>query len=220
MTELRKYSVGIDISKDNVHACICEIDSAQRVKIKSSRQFANNKKEFVLLQQWFNKHKKEDLPLVICMEATGVYCERLALYLHQTNYSVIVLLPSKAKKYMQSLGLKSKNDKIDAAGLARMAAEQNLGLWQPMGDFFYKLRQLTRHHEQLQQSKTVFRNQLHAIEHSMFEVAEVAKQQKKIIELIDKQVAQIITAIEKHIHGNEEVEKKIKNICKIKGVGL
>lgn len=215
-----KYSVGIDVSKDAIHACISEIDSAQRVKIKSSHQFANNSKEFALMEQWLNKHKKQELPLVICMEATGIYYEKLAYYLHQRNYAVVILLPSKAKKYLHSLGLKSKNDKIDASGLARMAAEQNLELWKPMGDFFYKLRQLTRHHEQLQQSKTVFKNQLHALEHSMFESKEVAKQQNKIIELIERQIDQIAKSIEKHIKSNEEVKKKTANICKIKGVGL
>lgn len=215
-----KYSVGIDVSKDSIHACISEIDSTQRVKIKSSHQFTNSTKEFSLMEQWLIKHKKQKLPLVICMEATGIYYEKLAFYLHQRNYAVIVLLPSKAKKYLQSLGLKSKNDKIDASGLSRMAAEQNLGLWKPLGDFFYKLRQLTRHHEQLQQSKTIFKNQLHALEHSMFESKEVSKQQRKMIELTEKQIDQIAKSIEKHIKSNEEVKKKVDNICKIKGIGI
>ncbi len=137
MTTLMKYSVGVDVSKDTLHACICEIDSQQQVKIKTSHRFLNSKKDYTALMQWFTKHRKQDVPLVICMEATGIYYEKVALELYQKGYSVSVLLPSKAKRYMQSLGLKTKNDKIDASGLAQMGAEQSLALWQPLGDYFY-----------------------------------------------------------------------------------
>jgi len=36
------------------------------------------------------------------------------------------VLPNKAKKYLEYLGLKSKADKIDAHGLAEMAAQQHI----------------------------------------------------------------------------------------------
>lgn len=220
MSELIKYAVGVDVSKDKFDACICEIDISQNVKIKSSHKFANRISGFKEYECWLQKHQKQSLPLIICMEATGVYYEKLAIHLHQKNYSVAVVLPNKSKKYMQALGLKSKNDKIDASGLGRMAAEQKLDLWQPMGDFFYTLRQLTRHHEQLQQSKTHFNNQLHALEHSAFEVKAVVMHQKKMIALIEKQIKETFIAIEKHINSNEDISQKVKNICNIKGVGL
>jgi hypothetical protein len=47
-----------------------------------------------------------------------------------------------------------------------MGAEQCLELWKPM--FFYELRQYTRQYQNLQEQKTVFNNQLHALEHAMF----------------------------------------------------
>lgn len=36
-----------------------------------------------------------------------------------------------------------------------MAAEQKHDLWQPMGDYFYKLRQLTRYHEHFNNQKHI-----------------------------------------------------------------
>jgi hypothetical protein len=39
---------------------------------------------------------------------------------------------------------------------------------EPMGKFFYELRQYTRQYQNLQEQKTVFNNQLHALEHAMF----------------------------------------------------
>lgn len=220
MSELIKYAIGIDVSKDKFDACFCEMDISQGIKIKSSHKFSNKISGFKDFVQWLQKHKKQDITLIICMEATGVYYEKLAMYLYQNKYSVVVVLPNKSKKYLQALGLKSKNDKIDAFGLGRMAAEQKLDLWQPMGDFFYTLRQLTRHHEQLQESKTHFNNQLHSLEHSAFEVKAVVRHQKKMIALIEKQIKETFIAIEKHINSNEEISQKVKNICNIKGVGL
>ncbi len=220
MSELIKYGVGIDVSKDKFDACFCEMESNQLVKVKSSHRFSNNLKGFKDLELWLKKHQKQKLLLNLVMEATGVYYEKLAVYLHQNKIPVSIVLPNKAKKYMQALGLKSKNDKIDSAGLGRMAAEQNLTLWEPMGDYFYKLRQLTRHYEQLQESKTHFNNQLHALNHSAFEVKEVLKQQKKMICLIEKQIKDTYKIIENHINSTEEIRQKVENICKIKGVGL
>jgi transposase len=220
MEELIKYSLGIDVSKDKIDVCFSEMDNSQRVKIKSSHHFLNNNKGFKDLELWITKHKKLALPLIIIIEATGVYYERLAIYLHQKNYSLAVVLPNRSKKYMQALGLKSKNDKIDASGLSRMGAEQSLNVWKPMGAFFYELRQLTRHHEQLQESKTHFNNQLHALEHSAFEVKEVLKQQRKLIALLEKQIHDTFQAIQSHINSNEDIRRRVENICKIKGVGL
>ena len=121
---------------------------------------------------------------------------------------------------MQAFGYKSKNDKADAGGLARMGAEQQLEVWQPMGDFFYQLRQLTRHHQNLQESITAFKNQLHALEHSAWSAKEVVAQQKQLIKLLEKQVQQTRDAILKLISTNEDVQQRMKNICMIQGVAL
>lgn len=220
MADLIKYAVGIDIAKDKFDACFSEIDLNQQFKIKSSHQFANHIKGFKAFEQWLQKHQKQQILMVILMEATGIYYEKLAFYLHRNSFSVVIVLPNKAKKYMQALGLKSKNDKVDARGLAQMAAEQKLDLWQPMGNYFYQLRQLTRHHEQLQVSKTMFKNQLLALENGAIEAKVVVRQQKKVIALIDKQIKETIIAIEKLINSNKEVMQKVENICKIKGLGL
>lgn len=220
MADLIKYAVGIDVSKDKFDACFGEMDIRQQFESKGKREFANTSKGFKELERWITKHQKQKLFLIVSMEATGVYYESLAFYLHKQQFNVAIVLPNKARKYMQSLGLKSKNDKIDARGLAQMAAEQNLELWQPMGDFFYSLRMLTRHHEQLHHSRTLFNNQLHAIEHSAVHEKSVMKHLHQAIILMDKQLEQTVRYIKQHINENAEVKRKVENICTIKGVGL
>jgi transposase len=134
-----KYSLGIDdLFKKDVHVCLSVIDVKQQVKVKASSKFAKNERDFKEPLVWGKHHKKEaDLPLVTVFEATGVYYELCALFLFKARFNVAVILPNKAKKYLQALGIRSKNDKIDAAGLARTGAEQCLELWQPMEEFFY-----------------------------------------------------------------------------------
>lgn len=216
-----KYCLGVDVSKKDLHCCISTIDQTQKVSVKGSRKFLNNKDGFKALHAWTqNLHKEPSIPLVVVMEATGIYYEQLALYLFQCGYALSVVLPNKAKKYLQSTGLKSKTDKIDAQGLARMGAEQRLELWQPMAAFFYELRALTRQHQSLQELKTSLTNQQQAQQLSMQVNKLVAKQLKALIATVDKQLKDLQAAIEKHIGGNPEVAERVANICKIKGLGL
>jgi transposase len=220
-TSMLKYSLGIDMSSKDFHCCISSIDDKQAVKIIATSKFANAMTGFKALTLWIVKHRKEkEIPFVIVMEATGVYYENCAYYLSQAEYHVSVILPNKAKKYLQALGLKSKNDKIDAKGLSRMAAEQALGVWQPLSKFYFTLRGYTRQLQSLQELKTSVSNQLHASERSMYQIAEVKKQLKSLIEKLNKQIDGMEIVIKKHIDGDVEVKEKVEKICAIKGVGI
>lgn len=215
-----KYCVGIDVSKSDLQCCISVIDQLQKVTVKSSGKFTNNKNGFTRLNQWIcSRHKNKEVPLVVVMEATGIYYEQIAMYLFEQHYALSVILPNKAKKYLQSTGLKSKNDQIDAQGLARMGAEQRLELWQPMDSYFYELRELTRQHQRLQELKTTVNNQLQASEAGMYQNNLVISQGKALLTTLDGQIHDLATAIEKHIADKEEVKQKVENICKIKRVG-
>lgn len=216
-----KYCVGLDIASKKIDVCISVIDDSQKVKVISSRSFVNSVAGFKTMEEWVNKnHKEKQVDLVLCMEATGVYHENCALYFFEKGFKTSIILPNKAKHYLISLGLKSKNDKIDARGLSRMGAEQCLGLWEPMGKFFYELRQYTRQYQNLQEQKTVFRNQLHALRHAMYQNKKMIKQQEATIKLFDKQLLELVDLIKKHLDSDKIVKDKVKNICQIKGIGM
>jgi transposase len=79
-----KYCLGVDVSKKDLHCCLSLIDLTQRVSVKGSRTFSNNKEGFKGLRSWLQKqHKDTAIPLVVVMEATGVYYEQLAFYLFE-----------------------------------------------------------------------------------------------------------------------------------------
>jgi len=90
-------------------------------KTVASRTFANSKKGFAEFEGWIVKNKKvPNAWLVLTMEATGVYHENLAWHFHAKSFNINIVLALNAKRYLQSLGLRSKTDQLDALGLACM----------------------------------------------------------------------------------------------------
>ena len=54
-----KYSVGLDVSSKDIHACISAIDAEQRVKVISSKVINNTPKGFEILMTWIRKQDTE-----------------------------------------------------------------------------------------------------------------------------------------------------------------
>lgn len=215
-----KYSVGLDVSSKKINACMSVIDEKQKVVVQSSTIICNTLKGFATLEEWIIKQKKEAIPVVVCMEATGIYHENCAYYLHGKDFNVSIILPNKAKKYLEAIGLKSKNDSIDAKGLSQMGAEQCLEFWEPMGTFFYELRLLTRQHQNVTELKTVLKNQLSALSYAMHHLDAVNNQLEQTIILFETQLKELDKEIKAHLKSNNEVHEKAKNILKMKGLGI
>jgi transposase len=218
MSSLLKYSLGIDLAKDKLDVCLVSLDAGQTIKVKAQRKFANTLSGFKELHQWIKKHLKEPIAFTALVEATGVYHEKLAVYLFDQGYHISMVLPNKAKHYMQVLGFKSKNDKADARGLACMGAQLRFAPWQPINSFYLELRQLTRHHQSLQQCRTIYLNQIHALAHGAYCSKAVARQLKKTLALIDKQIKEMRQAIHAHIESEPQVKQQVGYMSSIKGV--
>lgn len=215
-----KYSIGIDISKNDFHAYASSIDAHQQVKVLRSGKFANQKKGFTEFEKWVaSTCAAPGIPVSIVMEATGVYYENCALFLFTKGFRVSVVLPNKSKKYIAALGIKTKTDKVDAKALSRMGAEQALERWQPMGEFFYKLRSLTRHNQSLKEMRTALTNQIEAAEACMYVDKATIKSLTKLVKTLEAQIKENGRAITAHLHSNEVVAQKVANVTAIKGVG-
>jgi transposase len=129
------------------------------------------------------------------MEATGVYHENCSLFLNENSYAVSVIIPNKAKRHFQSLGLKSKNDSINANGLVQMSAEQKLESWSTMSKEFYSLRPLTRHYQSLQERKTSIENQMHAEQSGMYVTKMAINDLNVHLRQIEKQLKELMKSI-------------------------
>jgi transposase len=217
---ITKQSVGIDMGKDKFDACFCVLNDQQRIIVKSSRKFANSKSGFAEFDAWVKKLQSEPVQTWFVVEATGVYHENLAWHLHQQGRDLSVVLPNLAKKYLQSLGYKSKNDKIDAKGLAHMGAERQLKPWQPLSKQLYLLRKLTREREQLCAAQTSFSNMLHAEGHTMMEGKSTVKRLKKAKDFFDKQMQDIEQELANLVDQDPVLKERLEHVTSIKGVGF
>lgn len=214
-----KYSLGLDVSSKDIKACLATIDHEQHVKVKSSKTIANTQKGMHELLAWIKKwYSQSEAPLSVCMEATGVYHENCAYFLHDKGFSVSIVLPNKAKKYIQAIGIKSKNDSIDAKGLAQMGAEQKLEVWEPMGGFYYELRVLTRQHQSLKESLSAEQSRLHAANAASQQVSFEIKQIKSLISFLEKQIDKLEVEIKRLMDSDETLKKKFKKVMKLYGI--
>lgn len=214
-----KYGIGVDMAMETFDVCISVIDVKQCVTIKSRCSFSNDKKGFDSFHAWSSKNMKLPLPAVYLMEATGVYYEQLAWYLHSKKCELSVVLPNKAKKYKESLGLKSKTDRIDARGLAQMACEQQCSKWQPLSDNIYMLRLVTRQIQNLSEQLIALSNQLHALQHGMFRDKAIEKMLQKQLSALKKNKVLLKIKVQELINADPLLKQKFEKIGKIKGLG-
>ncbi|AEV33888.1 transposase [Owenweeksia hongkongensis DSM 17368] len=219
-TRLSSQNVGVDVSKDTLDVVFSTMDLKRQVKVKASRKFSNKLHGFKDFIKWIDDKSIEGFEPTILLEATGVYYEQFAWFLYERKYAVSVILPTKAKRYFQAIGNKSKNDKIDATGLSRMGLEQRIPLWQPLSKDFYRLRLLTRQLEDFNEQRTVILNQLHALSHSAYSVKEVEKNFKKLLKELDKGIVSINKSIEKLLMEDAKLRPKVEKIITIPGVGV
>lgn len=215
-----KYSVGIDISKEKFDACINLVTIQQEIRIIGTRSFPNSALGFTQFISWVKNKSKWDLEASFTMEATGIYYESLAWFLFRKDHYVSVVLPNKARKFMQSMGLKSKNDKIDSIGLARMGAVQRLDRWQAPDETYLQLRGVTRHRQSLQETRTVFNNQLQSMRCGEFVDPFLVNQLSGMIDELDRCIQEAENEIKKTVELHPEIQQRIEKITAIKGVGL
>lgn len=217
-----QIAVGIDIAKSSFRACIMGDEGQKKYKVLASSKFNNTAVGFEVFWDWVQKHlgKHNYERVEYLMEATGVYHENLAWYLHEKSVRVVIALPVQVKSFFKSEGIHSKTDKMDAQGLAKMSLIKDLRPWQPISAAIRELRFLTRYHEQLQKSLTQSRNRLHALTHSHQPTALVVNLLREQITVLEQQKKNIKEQIIEQLKTDEQLYAKAKYLTSIHGVGL
>ena len=217
---MEKYCLGIDVDKKSLNCCFV-LSVSPSIKVKASRSFANSDTGFSNLLAWMGKHRKlPGLHTCVVMEATGVYHEKLAYFLHCQNINVHVVLPLRAKHYMSSIGHRSKTDKMDAKGLAYMGCQQELEPWEKPDATLAELRSLTRQIEALHHQKAMLKNQREALEHAGAVHREAARSNQKIIKALEQEVARLERHVAKLVDSNASLRQKYALFTPLKGIGL
>ena len=218
--ELEKQVVGIDIGKDSFYACYKVSYSDKSVTIKGTKSFNNNMPGLKEFFTWCDKRNKtpEVKPLFV-MEATGVYYEELAYFLHHQEQQVSVQLAQKVKYFAKSCNLKTKTDKVDAKMIAEFGIEKTItgtDLWTPPSKDFKMIRDLTREHTSLKQAQTAAKSQMHALNYAHDIYKEVLKLKEQQISFYELQLKAVETEMIKLVELDNSLASKIKKITTIK----
>tara|TARA_R110002049_G_scaffold53650_2_gene149788 strand:+ start:550 stop:1638 length:1089 start_codon:yes stop_codon:yes gene_type:complete len=217
------YSLGADLSKEEFSVCLLRYKlNDQSHHVIARNVFANRPGGHKACLSWLRRHAGQAGSLRVSMEATGVYYEPLALFVQEQapDIHLSVVLPSKAKRYLQSRGLRSKTDKIDAYGLALMGAERVLAGWAGIDPFWRNLRQLTRTRTSLMDQRTQLGNQWHALAHSGHPAGEAGEALRQTIAAISEQIEGLTQRIYRHLRSRKDLAGQVERLRSIPGIGL
>jgi len=204
--------IGIDIAKDKFDVCL--LRDGQDPELAT---FDNTQKGFQQFQRFLKKRKAQAASAG--MEATGVYYEGLAHFLHQKKYPVSVINPLQIRAYARSQLRRNKTDRVDAEIIADFCRTQNPPLWTPPDPSWYELRALVRHLQDLETDRQRQRNRLGALKRSAHPTAIVVINLQQQIDFLTQQMDTIRKQIQDHIDQHPDLKEQRDLLVSIKGIG-
>lgn len=220
MKKVLKQVVGVDIAQDELVCTFGRVYEDFTLELVSRQVFANKLVGFSKLTKWLEPIVDTTVQLRYVMEATGVYHQCFAYFLHDKGDSVSVILPNKISNYKRTLDIKTITDKTMADAIAQFGLERNLEDWQAPKGIYRTMQQLTRERGQLVEEKVVIKNQLHAENAEAKPNTKSISRCKKRLELIEKQIKEIQLEIKELIETEPELQQVVKLICSITGIGM
>lgn len=204
--------VGIDIGKDQMEVVL------QRANHEPEpAQFDNSRPGFK--QLWSFLKKRQARSAHVCMEATGLYYEQLADFLHDQGMTVSVVNPARIKAYAASQLARNKTDQLDARMIADFCRTQQPPSWTPPSAEWRHLRALARHLDDLQTDLQRQRNRLHARQVAAQPVPTVEDHLKQQMTLLQQQIAQVKQAMNDHIDQYPDLKRDRDLMTSIPGIG-
>jgi transposase len=199
--------VGIDLAKLTFDATLRTQTGTQ-----THHAFANTPAGFTQFHAWLVQHGVTELHA--CMEATNVYWEALAAFLHALDYTVSVVNPARIKGYAQATMQRNKTDKLDSAVIAAFCATHRPSAWQPQSDAQRRLRALLRHREDLLLTQLQQQNRLRDTTDAL-----VRRSLQTLLDAIATQLTDLEHSIKAHIATHAALQAKLALLTTIVGIG-
>jgi len=219
-TNVLKQCLGIDVSKDSLSYCLGALLGDLEKELKLGSEVSNTKSGFKQLSKWLKSHHyKDELPIVV-MEATGVYHEKIAYYLHNLGYKVCIMQSGRVKRYAQSLDQRSKTDALDSKMLSMLGLERKLTPWTPPSETLQELKLLSRERSTLVKERSIEKNRIHAIKTASYTNKNTLKRFNKRLKLLDLQITEIEAEMEELVSQDSNLSEKIKLLKSIPGVSF
>jgi transposase len=208
--------IGIDVSKQRLHATWLRDPQQGSVRSKATDNSGEGHEQLLAWAQRSTGAAPHELSFVL--EATGVYHEAVALFLHRAGCQVAVANPLHIKRFAQSRGIKTKNDDHDGRVLALYGHERRPPAWQPPPAHVHDLRALLRRLEALEEDRQRETNRL---EKTRIEGApeSVLDSLQAMLTTLKEQIERLRRQIDDHIDRHPDLKAQRAHLETIPGVG-
>lgn len=200
--------VGIDVAKATLDLACQTASDTYRTRGK----LPNTPAGFAQLLTWLTTHACPEAWVV--MEATNVYHEAAATFLHAHGYRVCVANPKQVAAYAESELSRTKTDKTDAKLIVRFALshQSRLRAWQPPTPAERTLIALTRRLDDLKTLRQMECNRLATADPAVHESLHA------VLATLDKQIEATQAALCRYIDNDPDLRKRRDLLVSIKGI--
>lgn len=214
--ETHMHKIGIDVSKAKLHCSLLTNPDLRKSKDKAAD---NNPAGFNALLEWACRHGKcEAAGLHFIMEATGIYHEALAEFLAKAGCRVSVVNPFQLKRFAESHGFKTKNDRHDGLIIALFGHERQLAIWTPPPP---EVRQLKALLSRLAALETDIRRELNRQEKAQAgrAPAQVMDSLANSLTFLNDERDRLLKEINTHFGNHPKLKKERDLLLSIPGIG-
>lgn len=199
--------LGIDVAKKTFDATVETTTGTHQY-----RAFPNTPAGFTELADWLAQHGVTQVHA--CLEATNVYWEALATWLHAQGHTVSVVNPARIKGHALARMQRNKTDKLDSAVIADFCRTHRPTAWQPLTAAQRRLRALVRHRDDLLQTRLQQQNRLRDTTDPL-----VRDSLQVVLDAIATQISAIDQQIQTHIAAHAELQANLQLLTAIVGIG-
>lgn len=208
------FYLGIDVSKAKLDCLLLKTQTGKR----KSKSLENTPSGVKALLAWLAKQAVSTARVHVVMEPTGIYHEAAALALSDAGIRVSLVNPLHLRRYVQSLGVLSKNDATDALMLARFGKERCPEPWQPPSAAVRHLHALLARRDAIAQDIQREQNRLDQAVLSKAPEPVLASIRSSLQHLHEQQ-RQLQKATSEHIDDDPDLRDKHALLHTIPGVG-
>lgn len=211
------FYLGIDVSKKKLDvALLMDLETLK----KRQKKVANTPEGFAQLIAWAGKQSgAAPGGLHAVMEATGPYHEALADALYTAGLVVSVINPKALKDFAKGLGIKAKNDALDALTIARYGALANPPAWQPPPPEVRQLAALLRRLQAVETDLQRERNRLEKAQLSQAKAPSVIASLERGIAYLSAEQQRLQQGVDDHIDRHPQLKEDRQHLLSIPGIG-
>lgn len=209
--------IGIDIAAESFTA---SVSIPSRSVLTTYDLFSNTGEGCEAFIAWLLSLAVTAQHSVVCMEATGVYSERLSYFLHHNGWRVTVEAPNKVKRAFPTAG--SKNDALDSQHIAEYAQRfcDELKPWKPNDTIIEEVKVLLTAREQFTTQKTATINALKAVRYKVVDTTQVQTLYQTIIFQLKEQIKAIDKELKRLFRDHPSIGQMVAMVASAPSVGM